>query len=125
MVTTNDATASADAGPHERRRVPMSREGPSDLSARPGRLVGMTIKDEILRAVVSDPMAVRAAFAEGAVLKALAEIGIGGARGIEVVELHAPAASARTSTGRGKTLCGRVSVRHAHVTCAACRKKAR
>lgn len=84
----------------------------------------MTIRDQLLRAVASDPMAVRAAFADAAVLKALDGVGVGGSRGIEVVELHAPASSARTTTGRGKTLCGRVSVRHPNVTCAACKKKA-
>ena len=85
----------------------------------------MTIQDELLRAAASDPTALRAAFLDARVLKALGDVGVGGARGIEVVELHAPAPSARTSTGRGKTLCGRVSVRHENVTCAACLKKTR
>ena len=83
----------------------------------------MSVRDDLLRACLSNPAALREAFEDPVVKKALDGIGVGGRRGIEVAALHAPAPSARTATGRGQTLCGLVAIRHEAVTCTRCAKK--
>lgn len=66
-----------------------------------------------------DPLALRAALEDPQVLSALSDIAVLP----KVLELHAPAASARKSAGLGATLCGIRGTRHTLVTCAKCLKK--
>jgi len=82
----------------------------------------MSFKDDVLDAVANSPDTVRNALRDPEVLAALGDIGIGGAGGIQVLELHAPSATAKRHTGLGRTLCGRNGIRHPIVTCKNCLK---
>ena len=77
-------------------------------------------KEEIVKSAVTDPAAVRQLLKDPEVKAALEAIGAQ----LTVYELHAPAPSARTSTGLGQTLCGDRARRHSTlVTCKKCLKK--
>lgn len=82
----------------------------------------MSFKDDLLAAIAAEPTAVREAFNDDVVVKALGNIGVGGAPGIRVYELHAPSPRGKP-TGLGRALCGRNGIRHAIVTCKDCLKK--
>ena len=77
-------------------------------------------KEEIVKSAVTDPAAVRQLLRDPEVQAALEAIGAQ----LTIYELHAPAPSARTSTGLGQTLCGDRARRHSTlVTCKKCLKK--
>lgn len=79
-----------------------------------------TIIDQngILQVVRSDPLGFRRMLEDVEVQWALNNIGVL----TTIVELHAPSLNARTSTGRGSTLCGIKGTRHTQVTCKRCLK---
>lgn len=77
-------------------------------------------KEEIVKSSAIEPAAVRQLLKDPEVQAALEAIGAQ----LTVYELHAPAPSARTSTGLGQTLCGDRARRHSTlVTCKKCLKK--
>jgi hypothetical protein len=78
----------------------------------------MAFRDVLLREIAANPIAVRDSLADPAIEQALSNIGILP----KVLELHAPSAQSRNSTGLGRTLCGRNGTRHSIVTCKDCRR---
>ena len=85
-----------------------------------------TAKQSILALITNDPIGVRDAFKDKALVKALDGIGVVvDAPDVAVRALHAPGPGARTDSGVGKTLCGRDrGHRHpAAVTCTYCLKR--
>ncbi len=77
-----------------------------------------TTGQALVALISKDPMGVRDALADPAVLAALSGIGI--PPPIKVLALHVPHPDSRKSIGLGKTLCGKNGTRHANVTCKDC-----
>lgn len=78
-----------------------------------------TLSDQLKQLTRTNPLDVRAALSDPTVLDALSLIGVLP----KVLELHAPALTARKPTGLGDTLCGIRGTRHGDVTCLRCLKK--
>lgn len=79
----------------------------------------MTLKEQLLRAVSSDPISVRDLLKSSDVSSALSSIGVLP----KVLELHAPSYKSRKLDGVGETLCGIRGTRHVVVTCKRCMQR--
>ena len=72
----------------------------------------MNLSAQIIALARETPLELRAAFVDDAVVRSLNDIGVLP----KVLQLHAPKADARKTTGLGPTLCGRQGTRHALVS---------
>lgn len=78
----------------------------------------MPFKQQILNAVIADPISLRQLLGSPEVTDALGSIGVLP----KILELHAPSKNSRKHDGLGDTLCGIRGTRHIAITCERCKK---
>lgn len=78
----------------------------------------MITQEQLLEAIVNDPLAVRTLLSGSEVSSALSSIGVLP----KILELHAPSDKSRNSVGLGPTACGITGTRHTLITCRRCKQ---